>query len=152
MGYSLGSTARAQIRRREVIKVTLKAIDKLARKPISWVVSRLIRHPHISRVIGLRSINNLATRLIVKINPRISIDIMGQRMLIRPYCYPSLETLLLDSISRRHEDSAFSLFRSLLKEGMHVVDAGANTGWFTLNACYAVGKHGKVFAFEPDER
>lgn len=129
-----------------------KALGRLVRKPTSWVVGRLARKPRIYNVIRLRSINNFLTILITKINPRISIDIMGQRMLIRPYCYPDFADLLLDDTSRRHEDSAFSLFKSLLKRGMYVVDAGANSGWYTLNACHVVGEQGKVFAIEPEER
>jgi len=37
-----------------------------------------------------------------------------------------------------------------LRPGMTVVDAGANVGYFTLIACNAVGREGRVFAFEPD--
>lgn len=130
----------------------LKVLGRLVRKPASWVVTKLERTPGICKVIRCRSINNFVTNLLTKINPRISIDIMGQRMLIRPHCYPDFTDLLLDDTSRRHTDSAFLLFKSLLKKGMYVVDAGANSGWFTLNACHAVGERGKVFAFEPDEQ
>lgn len=138
--------------RKEVIKVIMKVVGRLARRMGFVTLGRRWRKRRIYKVIPFRAINQFLTILITKINPGLSIEIMGHRMFIRPYCYPNFATLLLDDSGRRHEDSAFSLFKSLLKEGMTVVDAGANSGWFTLNACSAVGEQGKVFAFEPDER
>lgn len=41
-------------------------------------------------------------------------------------------------------------FRSIIKDGMTVVDIGANLGWYSLIAAGSVGREGKVFAFEPD--
>lgn len=40
-------------------------------------------------------------------------------------------------------------FRRILREGMTVVDAGANIGYFTLLAASRVGRSGKVVAIEP---
>ena len=42
------------------------------------------------------------------------------------------------------------LFRRHVKPGMHVVDIGANIGYFTLLAASLVGPTGKVTAFEPN--
>ena len=42
------------------------------------------------------------------------------------------------------------LVSSLLRQGDVFVDVGANVGYFTLIASDAVGKTGKVFAFEPE--
>lgn len=130
----------------------IKGVNRLARKPASWVLGTLRRHPGICRTLRTNSIAYFATDLVTKINPRVSTDIMGQKMLIRPYCFPNLAASLLNDIPRRHEGPAFPLFKSLLKKGMYVVDAGANSGWCTLNACNVVGERGKVFAFEADER
>jgi FkbM family methyltransferase len=47
------------------------------------------------------------------------------------------------------EETETSLFCSLVKEGMTVVDVGANVGYYTLLAARLVGKSGRVFAFEP---
>jgi len=41
-------------------------------------------------------------------------------------------------------------FITQLKEGMHVIDIGANFGYYTLIAASKVGKNGKVYSFEAD--
>jgi FkbM family methyltransferase len=46
-------------------------------------------------------------------------------------------------------DGEVAVFLSLLKEGMTVVDVGANTGMYSLQAGVAVGPTGRVYAFEP---
>lgn len=46
-------------------------------------------------------------------------------------------------------DGEVGVFLSLLKEGMTVVDVGANTGMYALQAGLAVGASGRVYAFEP---
>ena len=48
------------------------------------------------------------------------------------------------------EPEETKLVSNLLKEGNVFVDVGANIGYFTLLASAAVGKTGKVFAFEPE--
>ena len=42
------------------------------------------------------------------------------------------------------------LFKSLIREGMVVVDIGAYAGYYTLVAADLVGEEGKVYAFEPN--
>jgi FkbM family methyltransferase len=44
------------------------------------------------------------------------------------------------------------LIRKLVKSGDIVVDVGANIGYFTLIFAQLVGEHGKVLAFEPDNK
>jgi FkbM family methyltransferase len=41
------------------------------------------------------------------------------------------------------------LFKGIVKEGMVVVDIGANIGYYTLIAAKLVGKSGIVYVFEP---
>jgi FkbM family methyltransferase len=48
------------------------------------------------------------------------------------------------------EPQLFEFYNCFLREGMVVVDAGANIGLHTLYFAKRVGKHGKVYAFEPD--
>lgn len=48
------------------------------------------------------------------------------------------------------EAQTCALFESLVKEGMAVVDAGANIGFYSLLAARKAGPMGKVYAFEPE--
>ena len=51
-----------------------------------------------------------------------------------------------------YEPETVALFRSSLKDGMTVVDIGANLGYFTVIAAGRVGPLGKVYSYEPDSR
>ncbi len=51
-----------------------------------------------------------------------------------------------------YDPGTVALFRDCLKEGMTVVDIGANLGYFTVIAAGKVGPSGKVFSYEPDPR
>jgi FkbM family methyltransferase len=46
-------------------------------------------------------------------------------------------------------DGEVGVFLSLLKQGMTVVDVGANIGMYALQASLAVAEGGRVYAFEP---
>jgi FkbM family methyltransferase len=48
-----------------------------------------------------------------------------------------------------YEKHLISFFKDYLREGMHVIDAGANIGLYTVLAAKLVGPSGKVWAFEP---
>src|ERR1700690_1657558 len=48
------------------------------------------------------------------------------------------------------EQHTCELFDRLLEEGMTIVDAGANIGFYSLQAARKVGPSGKVYAFEPE--
>ncbi|MBI2625264.1 MAG: FkbM family methyltransferase [Candidatus Nealsonbacteria bacterium] len=43
-----------------------------------------------------------------------------------------------------------NLFRSVLRQGMRVIDVGANFGYYTVVSADFIGREGRVFAFEPD--
>jgi FkbM family methyltransferase len=47
------------------------------------------------------------------------------------------------------EPTTTNLLRQLLKPGMHLMDIGANLGYFTLLSAQQIGPAGKVWAFEP---
>jgi len=49
-----------------------------------------------------------------------------------------------------YESHVVSLFCSLLRKGMTVVDIGASLGYYTLLAAKRVGENGLVYAFEPN--
>ncbi len=53
-------------------------------------------------------------------------------------------------VSKTWEPEETKLVSRLLEEGDVFVDVGANLGYFTLIASDAVGKTGRVFAFEPE--
>ena len=48
-----------------------------------------------------------------------------------------------------YEKGTTRLFRDLVKEGMVVLDIGANVGYYSLIVAQLVGEKGAVFAFEP---
>lgn len=52
--------------------------------------------------------------------------------------------------SHTYEPMTTKVFKLLLKEGMNVVDVGANIGYFTLLSSKLVGDSGKVWAVEPE--
>ena len=58
-------------------------------------------------------------------------------------------TLLALYHNGSHEPHVSSLFCSLLKNGMTVIDVGAFIGYYTLLAAKRVGNSGRVLAFEP---
>ena len=49
-----------------------------------------------------------------------------------------------------YEIQMTKLFKSLVKEGMNVVDVGAHIGYYTIIASSFVGQKGNVWAFEPE--
>ena len=49
-----------------------------------------------------------------------------------------------------YERGTTKVFTELVKEGMNVVDIGANIGYYTLLAARRVGLHCRVYAFEPE--
>ena len=80
------------------------------------------------------------------------IEIDGVKMICTHDNFPSFLHIYRGINNIKHEEPAFSCFKSLLKKGMVVVEAGAGTGWFTLKACKELGAEGKVYAFETDKK
>lgn len=68
----------------------------------------------------------------------------------RLYAYPQKGTLTRALVRRgQWEPTQTDLFRSLLRPGGLVIDAGANFGHYALTAAGVVGAGGQVIAFEP---
>jgi len=53
-------------------------------------------------------------------------------------------------VTRKYEVMTTKVFKSLLKEGMNVIDVGACIGYHTVLASKLVGRSGKVWAIEPE--
>lgn len=73
----------------------------------------------------------------------LSVKIDGQKFYLRSDISPSVEESDI-------EPHVSSLFRSMLKEGMVVVDVGAAMGFYTLLAAKRIGNSGLCYSFEPD--
>jgi precorrin-6B methylase 2 len=81
----------------------------------------------------------------------IGVEINGFKMFYNEY-FPDYISFFRERRLNEHEEPAFTLFSSLLQEGLIVIDCGASTGLFTLKACKEVGEEGLVLSFEPDKR
>jgi len=77
----------------------------------------------------------------------VSKEIQGSKMYLNPLD-PGISTELL--VKGVHEKGATKILREILEEGMHVVDIGANIGYYTLIEAQNVGKTGKIYAIEPE--
>ena len=49
------------------------------------------------------------------------------------------------------EPQTVDLYKKSLREGMNVVDIGANIGYYTIIGGKMIGTNGKIFSYEPDE-
>ena len=86
-----------------------------------------------------------------KINQRLNhaciYTVYGTKMYLDP-----TDTVVSKSLNSNliweKEESEF--FKNIIKEGMNVVDIGANIGYFTLLFSKWIGNKGKVYSFEPD--
>src|SRR5215510_1741931 len=47
------------------------------------------------------------------------------------------------------DESDLTVVKRLVKEGDHVVDIGANVGWYTKTLSDLIGDQGQVFSIEP---
>lgn len=91
------------------------------------------------RKVALRGVNAALRLRGIKLPPYFS---LSHRLL-----------LLRDRVffpRRGTEPDVQNLCRRLLREGMTVIDVGANVGFLARQFCRWVGPSGRVFAFEPD--
>jgi FkbM family methyltransferase len=74
------------------------------------------------------------------------VDVQGFKMYTDPKDFAISPQLLSKGCWEPFETE---VFKGLIKQGMMVVDIGANIGYYSLLASTLVGKSGKVYAFEP---
>ncbi len=105
------------------------------------------RIPGLSTLCGLR--NSLYFIIYDKLRPKelVLINVQGNKMYINTDDRGIAPMLLMDGVMEKYETE---LVRKMVKEGMVVVDIGANIGYYTLIAAKLVGKSGIVYAFEPE--
>jgi FkbM family methyltransferase len=72
--------------------------------------------------------------------------VLGNRMYLS-LRDPGLSKIL--AVYMRHEPISTGLFRQEIREGMCVVDIGANLGYYALQEADLVGRTGRVIAIEP---
>ena len=65
---------------------------------------------------------------------------------------PPVYALLYNTYKRRAERREIAAIQRLVLPGYRVVDIGANIGFYTELLAETVGPHGRVYAFEPEER
>jgi len=73
--------------------------------------------------------------------------IHGKVMYLNPKDYGISKEL---AIYRTHEPLATKILRKFIKNGMTIIDIGANIGYYVLLESLAVGPSGKIIAIEPD--
>lgn len=78
----------------------------------------------------------------------VCVEAEGHKLFLDPQDMGMARAFLL--FRGRWEETETRMFCALVKEGMTVVDIGANVGYYTLLAARLVGPRGKVFAFEPN--
>jgi len=76
-------------------------------------------------------------------------EIQGNKMYLDPRDHGISTELLVCGV---HEKGATRVLREILKEGMKVVDIGANIGYYALIEAQIVGRKGIVYAIEPEPR
>ena len=62
------------------------------------------------------------------------------------YDSPAFKNFLKDN---PHERGEIKFLESIVKEGMNVIDIGANIGITTVTVAKKIGKRGKLYSFEP---
>lgn len=77
----------------------------------------------------------------------VIVEAAGHKLFLDPQDMGMARAFLL--FRGRWEETETRLFRSLVREGMTVVDIGANVGYYTLLAAKLAGPSGRVYAFEP---
>ncbi len=72
--------------------------------------------------------------------------IQGSYMLLNLADEGISKELLLTGV---HEKNSTLFFKNSIQKGMHVLDIGANIGYYALIASRIIGKTGRIYAFEP---
>ena len=77
----------------------------------------------------------------------VLVEVQGSKMYVKPDDSMVSASLITLGIWEAQETT---LFMSLIKPGMTVLDIGANIGYYSMIAAKLVGAQGHVYAFEPD--
>lgn len=78
------------------------------------------------------------------------LEIEGSKMYLDPHAAEPMRTAFRGYWGGPKEPLTTERFKEVVKEGMTVVDVGANIGYFSLLSAKLVGKQGKVYSFEPE--
>lgn len=104
------------------------------------------RLPPLPRALGLA--NHIARPLYCR-RPRtaVTVDTLGQQMTLDPHQHVDALLLFAPQLVDRRE---LRFLRAHLKRGSHFLDAGAYTGFYSLQLAPLIGPVGRVIAVEPD--
>ncbi|WP_395662515.1 FkbM family methyltransferase [Aestuariivirga sp.] len=92
---------------------------------------------------------NTATRMAVYLgnNRALTKTVYGHKIYVDTRDHSLTPHILLDG---NWEDWITKVFRTVVRDGMRVIDVGANIGWYSLIAGDLVGAAGRVTSFEAD--
>lgn len=125
-----------------------RAIEILKKEGFLSMASSIIKYivgyhiiPFSSRLL-VRSIykHRFGRNLVLK-------EIQGSKMFLNPSDSGISTELIVRGI---HEPAATKVLREELREGMHIVDIGANIGYYACIEAQIVSDKGKVYAIEPE--
>ena len=78
----------------------------------------------------------------------VQVVLAGDMTMVVPPGFPSARSYA----AGLYEPDLTALFEDTVKQGMTVVDVGANVGYYSLIGSRLVGSSGRVYSFEPDPR
>lgn len=90
----------------------------------------------------------LGPRLLPSPSEEVEVKLLGGKRMVVPQGSPSTRNYM----TGLYETDVTRLFTRVVKEGMSVVDVGANIGYYTLLASELVRGAGRVYAFEADPK
>ncbi len=83
----------------------------------------------------------------VKGKKEIIKDVLGKKMVLPTEDKGLSRDLMIHGIREPH---CVDIMKKILKKGMHVVEVGANIGYFVLQEHIILGNTGKIYAIEPN--
>jgi FkbM family methyltransferase len=121
-------------------------------------ISILVMTRNLARVIGLRSLRRYRpvarfySALYEAARPKqgvVAVEVLGQKMYVDPSDCGVGAALLRDGVYEEYETELLS---NALHPGAVFLEVGAQIGYYALVAARAVGKTGRVVAFEPNPK
>ncbi len=129
----------------------IKKLELLAYKAFR-LTARPLRQTGLGR---FRTVKTVCMYLLNNLMPEQTqhIDVHGHKMFVHVEKYKPTDDIGREMIFWGVYDRyATFLFEKFIKEGMNVIDVGANIGYYTLLGARLVGEKGRIFAFEPERR